>query len=119
MGREQDFSISRSREGDAVVIAPAGEVDLVTVHEVRSALAEAASEARRVVIDLREVTFMDSSGLRLLVEAQRQSEQDGYALAVVRGPAALDRLFDVTGLGDRLELHDDPERAADGGQTGG
>jgi anti-sigma B factor antagonist len=118
MGRDHDFSISRYREGGAGVVVPVGEVDLVTVHEVRSNLRDAAAETRRVVLDLRQVTFMDSSGLRLLVEAQQLADQSGFALAVVRGPASLERLFEVTGLDARLDLHDDPAQAADGGQPG-
>ena len=118
MGRDHDFSISRHREGGAGVVVPVGEVDLVTVHEVRSHVREAAGQSGRVVLDLRQVTFMDSSGLRLLVEAQQLADQDGFAFAVVRGPASLERLFEVTGLDGRLELHDDPAQAADGGQAG-
>ena len=118
MDSEQDFSITSRVEGAATIIAPAGEVDLVSVHAVRDALRAAVRASRRVVIDLRAVTFMDSSGLRLLVEAQQLAEQDGFTLAVVRGPASLERLFEVTGLGDRLELHDDPARAAQGGPAG-
>ena len=118
MDREQDFSISRRREGDAAIVVPVGEVDLVTVHEVREYLLAAAREAPRVVVDLRQVTFLDSSALRLLVESQQLAERDGFALAVVRGPASLDRLFEVTGLDARLDLYDDPARAARGGDTG-
>jgi anti-sigma B factor antagonist len=119
MGRDQDFSIDTERAGDAIVVTPTGEIDLVTVPEVRSTLGQAADAARRVVLDLRQVTFMDSSGLRLLVEAQQLAEQDGFTLAVVRGPASLERLFEVTGLDARLELHDDPIRAAGGDGPGG
>ena len=116
---DRPFTITRHRDGEATVLAPIGEVDLVTVHEVRTALREVARDARRVVVDLRQVTFMDSSGLRLLVEAQQGAEHDGYALAVVRGPASLERLFEVTGLDTRLELHDDPAEAARGGGKAG
>ena len=119
MDREQDFSISRHREGDAAIVVPVGEVDLVTVHQVRDHLLAAAREAPRVVVDLRQVTFLDSSGLRLLVEAQQLSERDSFQLAVVRGPAAVERLFEVTGLDTRLDLHDDPAKAARGDDTGG
>lgn len=118
MSGKNDFSISSRREGEALVVVPAGEVDLVTVDQVRTHVREAAHEAPRVVLDLRQVTFMDSSALRLLVEAQQLAEQDGFSFAVVRGPASLERLFEVTGLDGRLELHDDPAQAADGGPAG-
>ena len=118
MNDEPDFSISRQRDGQAVVVVPVGEVDLVTVDQVRDQLRQAADEAARVVLDLRQVTFMDSSGLRLLVEVQQAAGRDGFTLAVVRGPASLERLFEVTGLDQRLELHDDPARAVSGGDPG-
>ena len=118
MGGEASFSITRERDGEITVLVPVGEVDLVTVDTVRANLLDAAREARRVVLDLRQVTFMDSSGLRLLVEAQQRADQDGFAFAVVRGPASLERLFEVTGLDRRLDLHDDPAQAADGGPAG-
>jgi anti-sigma B factor antagonist len=117
MSGENDFSISSHRDGDATVVAPVGEVDLVSVDEVRTQVRDAAGASRRVVLDLRQVTFMDSSALRLLVEAQQLAEQDGFSFAVVRGPASLERLFEVTGLDGRLELHDDPAQAAGGGQA--
>jgi len=110
-----DFSIRSHPEGEAAVVAPAGEVDLVTVDQVRSSVRDAAASSSRVVLDLRKVTFMDSSALRLLVEVQQLAERDGFAFAVVRGPASLERLFEVTGLDRRLELHDDPAQAAHGG----
>ena len=115
MEGEADFTIGRRREGEAVVVAPDGEVDLATVHALRDAVRSAQRETRIVVVDLRAVTFMDSSGLRLLVELHRESDQDGFSLVVVRGPRALERLLDVTGLSDRLLLVDDPSQAAGGG----
>ena len=118
MGRDRKFSISRHREGRAAVVTPVGEVDLVTADDVRARLVEAARVARRVVLDLRQVTFMDSSGLRLLVEMQQAAIDDGFHLAVVRGPASLERLFQVTGLDARLDLHDDAGEAAGGGTDG-
>jgi anti-sigma B factor antagonist len=119
MSRDQDFSITEERLDGAAVIAPAGEVDLVSVHRVRDVLRRAAADCRRVVLDLRQVSFMDSSGLRLLVEAQQHAEADGFSFAVVRGPASLERLFEVTGLDTRLDVHDDPRRAAGGGTPDG
>jgi anti-sigma B factor antagonist len=118
MSGENDFSISLHRDGEATIVIPVGDIDLVTVDEVRSHVRQAAGEARRVVLDLRQVAFMDSSGLRLLVEAQQSAEQDGFAFAVVRGPASLERLFEVTGLDGRMTVLDDPAQAADGGQAG-
>jgi len=110
-----DLKVTRRREGDAVIVAPAGEIDLATTELVAAELAAARAEAAEVVLDLRGVGFMDSSGLRMLVEAQREAERLGSSLTLVRGPAAVQRLLDLTGLTERLTIVDDPaELTGDG-----
>jgi anti-sigma B factor antagonist len=116
MTDSSDLKVTRRRDGDAVIVTPEGEIDLATTAMVRAELAAARGEARRVVLDLRGVGFMDSSGLRLLVEAQHAAEQDGSSLTLVRGPAPVQRLLDLTGVSGRLTIVDDPaELAGDGG----
>lgn len=100
-----EFSVTRRPSGEAVVVAPVGEIDLATVDELAQALDAAREEAGSVVLDLREVTFMDSAGLRLVLEASRA----GGAFAVVRGPREVQRLFDLVGLDERrLTMLDQP-----------
>jgi anti-anti-sigma factor len=99
-----EFSVSRRREGDAIVVAPAGEIDLATIDELQAAVDAAAMEADGVVLDLREVTFIDSAGLRLVVQSARAIE----AFSVVRGPQEVQRLFDLVGLDARLTILDRP-----------
>jgi anti-sigma B factor antagonist len=111
MERDADFSVSRRREQDAAVVVPTGEIDLATVDAVRDELTHARADARRVVLDLRGVSFMDSSGLRLLVELQRASAADGFTFAVVRGPRSLQRLLELSGLEGRVRMVDDPGEA--------
>ena len=99
-----DFSVTHRRAGDALVVVPAGEIDLATVDELAHALTAAREEAGRVVLDLREVSFMDSAGLRLVLEASR----DGL-FAVVRGQHEVQRLFALVGLDEgRLMMLDRP-----------
>jgi anti-anti-sigma factor len=99
-----EFSISRRREGDAIVVAPAGEIDLATIDELQAAVDAAAEEAGGVVLDLREVTFIDSAGLRLVLQSARAIE----VFSVVRGPQEVQRLFDLVGLDARLTMLDRP-----------
>src|SRR3954453_9534794 len=96
-----DFSVTRRRAGDACVVVPTGEIDLATVDEAAAALHEAQAEAGVVYLDLREVTFMDSTGVRLLVETER-----ACALYVVRGPVAVQRVLDLVGLEERVRMVD-------------
>jgi anti-anti-sigma factor len=80
---------------------------------VRDELAAARTEAARVVLDLREVEFLDSCGLRLIVEADRDAEKEGWTFVVVRPRDQVQRLLDVAGLSARLTVVDDPAEAAD------
>ena len=60
------------------------------------------------MIDLSQVTFMDSSGLRVLLTAHRRAEEAGRGFALVKGGDTVSRLLEVTGLSERLELLDEP-----------
>lgn len=88
------------------VVAPRGEVDLATVAAVRHALRSEEAGAR-VVLDLRQVEFMDSAGLGLIVEQMLRAEQDGSGFAVVRGSEQVQRLLRMAGLDERLVVLDD------------
>ena len=90
------------------VVAPEGDVDLATADVLREELEAARAGAQTLVIDLRGVGFMDSSGLRLLVEMQQAAAADGFELRVVRGAESVQRLLELTGLAARLTLVDDP-----------
>jgi anti-anti-sigma factor len=96
-----DFSVTRRRAGDACIVVPEGEIDLGTVDEVAAALQQARAEADVVYLDLRAVEFMDSAGVRLIIETERACD-----LRVVRGPLAVQRLFDLVGLEERVRMVD-------------
>jgi anti-anti-sigma factor len=61
-----------------------------------------------LVLDLRGLTFMDSTGLRVLVQTDANARRDGQSLQIVRGPAAIDRLLELSGLDEVLPLVDAP-----------
>ena len=99
-----EFSVSRRRAGDAIVVAPAGEIDLATVDAVEAEVEAALADGPTLVLDLREVTFIDSAGLRLVLQNSRAIASFG----VVRGPLEVQRVFDLVGLDDRLTMLDRP-----------
>jgi anti-anti-sigma factor len=103
-----DFSVTRRRAGDAVVVAPTGEIDLATVDQVEVELDAARGEARQIVLDLRAVSFIDSAGLRLVISQSRALPAEGAEFAVVRGPAEVQRVFDLVGLDGRVTMLDLP-----------
>jgi anti-anti-sigma factor len=79
----------------------AGEIDLATRAELESVLRFALGEPRELVLDLRGVTFVDSSGINLFVALHRECERNGVRLAIAAPTEPTRRLFEVTGV-DRL-----------------
>ncbi len=87
-----------------------GELDLASSTALEEELGRLADAGGGLVIlDLRELDFMDSTGLSTLVRAQARLQQGGRRLGVVRGAAQVQRLLALTGVADRLELADSPE----------
>ena len=103
-----EFSVSRRRAGDAIVVAPAGEIDLATVDVVEAAIDAALAESAALVLDLSEVTFIDSAGLRLVLETSRKAAP----FSVVRGQGEVQRVFGLVGLDERLDMLDEPPPVA-------
>jgi anti-anti-sigma factor len=89
---------------ERVVVRAVGEVDLATVAGLNKPLDELrASGFTQIAIDLREVTFMDSTGLQLLVRWRRRAQDDAFGLQIEidpDGPVA--RVMELTGLQDLL-----------------
>jgi anti-anti-sigma factor len=92
-----------------VRLALRGELDIASASILEEALVRVEQDAPPVlVIDLRQLEFMDSTGLRTVVSADQRARDAGRRLTVVRGPEPVDRIFAVTRLDERLELVDDP-----------
>jgi anti-sigma B factor antagonist len=105
------------RAGDAQVIVLAGELDLVTVDDLALAIDVAeVTSARVIVVDLRMLEFVDSAGLRGIVEARRRLEQ---RLILVRGPRSVHRVFELCGLAERLDFVDRPPPGDGAGDSRG
>jgi anti-sigma B factor antagonist len=80
-----------------------GELDLRAVHTLERCLHEVCTaETSGVIVDLSRLTFMDSNGLRITLLARELCERNGCEFMLGQGPAQVRRLFDVTGLLDRL-----------------
>ena len=85
--------------GGAVRVRPAGELDMSTVPILEEHLRDArAAGFRRVVIDLRALDFMDSTGITLLTRWSLDAERDGFDFALIAGSDRIQRLFELTGL---------------------
>lgn len=91
----------------AVVVVVEGELDLASSdrvdREVR-ALGDAGFE--EIVVDLRGVEFLDSAGLRLLLSLRNDAKRGGYRLELVRGPACVQRVFELTATSALFDWRD-------------
>jgi anti-anti-sigma factor len=109
------LEVATSEENGAVRIALSGELDISTAPRVEEELERVEPDGPAVlVLDLRAVSFMDSTGLRLIVSADGRAREQGRRLAVVRGPETVQRIFRVTRLEERLDMVDDPAAVAAG-----
>jgi anti-sigma B factor antagonist len=98
------------------VIAISGELDLASSGALEEELARVStSGVAQIVVDLRELEFMDSTGLSTLVKAHQRAEEAGQEFGLVRGPQQVQRLLSLTGVEDRLRFADTPEELLGGG----
>jgi anti-anti-sigma factor len=102
---ETPFELRSTRVGDAVVVAIVGEIDMANAPEVSQAIDAGHDDATRVVIDLSEVTFLDSSALNAFVQSQQDLAQLDVAFRIV-SPAdhAVRNVFEITRLTEPLSV---------------
>jgi stage II sporulation protein AA (anti-sigma F factor antagonist) len=106
-----EFSVAVHAEGSAQVVVVRGDVDLATADVLRGEIHAAGELSETVVLDLREVAFMDTQGLAVVIEAQRAAADGGRRFVITRAPDRVHRLFDMIGLTPRLTIVDDPAAA--------
>jgi anti-sigma B factor antagonist len=101
------FEIRISDGADRYIIQPSGDLDLATKDELHEALRAALhGGAKTVVLDLSELTFIDSSGIGVINLGVRMASERGREFFLRRGPEPIQRIFDVTGIADRLPFID-------------
>jgi anti-anti-sigma factor len=103
------LAIATTKREGALVVAPEGEIDLATVGLLDRELQQAERSHATVWLDLSGVTFMDSTGLHLLIAADQRMRERGRRLVVVPGTSQVRRLLTLTGAAERLEVMDDSE----------
>ena len=107
------FRVNVVPERESVRVCPVGDVDIATAHAVRGHLEALVAEGfDRVVLDLRDTTFLDSTGLSLALDTQAAAERDGFVFSIIPGPPCVRRAFDVAGLGSHLSFVDPHRRTA-------
>ena len=102
---EETLSIVSELREDAHYVAPSGELDIATVELLERALLEVErADSARIVLDLSGLSFIDSTGLRLLLDVNERCGGAADRLRVIAGSPAIERLLDIVGLRERLPL---------------
>jgi anti-sigma B factor antagonist len=104
------LSLHTYQEIDSVRVAVSGELDLSSALTFEEELRriEATCTPTLLVLDLRSLKFMDSTGLRLILSAHARAINHGRKLAIVEGGEAIRRIFRLTGVLERLNFVDAP-----------
>ncbi len=106
----EPFAIDVDERGDRVVVMPRGELDMASAPELEQTLMPRLEGGAWVVLDLRALEFIDSSGLRVVVGAHRAAEDGGGRFTCVRGAAGstVHRIVEIAGIDGVIEMVDDP-----------
>lgn len=107
-GPEFDARVEQ-REGYVVVVAR-GELDMDSAPPLRALMASPDAAAPTVILDLRGVSFVDSSGLSVIVGEHQRAKAEGYRFAVsIAGARQVERLFELCGLKGTVATVDNPD----------
>lgn len=105
----QLLELTTETTGATVRLALTGELDIAGSARVEQELERIEREApATIVLDLRRLAFMDSTGLRVILAADGRAREQGRRLVVVRGSDTVQRIIEMTRLDGRLEIVDDP-----------
>ena len=108
------FDLARMEYGGHPVVFVYGEIDVLTAPRLHETLQEVVAESpRTLLVDLANVTFIDSTGLGALVVAHRHLEERGGKLRLVSVPPPVAQVLEVTGLNSRFEVYADMDAAGE------
>ena len=99
-----EWTMTSTREGNAVRVSVGGDLDLATAPQLDAALREIETTSSTVILDLRGLTFMDSSGINLLVRHAESARSDGFALSIIPPNPTVARVLDITRVRQHLPL---------------
>jgi anti-anti-sigma factor len=97
----ESFAVEVQRRDAVAIVQPRGELDLVTVETLRAALDD-IKRTERLVLDLRGLSFMDSTGLQLLVALHERAQRERFQLTLMAPVAPVDRAIQLCGLDKTL-----------------
>ena len=103
------FTVAVREEPGGVRVTPRGELDVATQAELRAALEQHVGGVA-VTLDLTYLRFLDTSGLRLILETAESARRDGREFWVLPGNGTVQRLFDVAGVSELVPFRERQER---------
>ena len=107
-----DLSVSSSEQGGVTVVHVGGEIDVYTAPLLREALDKQVAAGRtELVVDLENVTFMDSTGLGVLVGRLKLVRGQNGSLRIVSAQDRILKVFKITGLDKVFHIYDSVEAA--------
>lgn len=110
MGTSEQLRVDSRTEKDRIVISLGGELDMASAPLLQAALESAEAEATSaLVLDLRELRFMDSTGLRIILSARERWLSRGHELALSAASSQVQRLLSVSGLGEHFRVIATPD----------
>jgi anti-sigma B factor antagonist len=92
------FRCKTEQRDGTTYLRPHGELDMRTVPELDAHMKAARETGRCVVLDLRGLSFMDSTGISLVTRWNLEARRDGFDFALIQGDARIQRLFELTAL---------------------
>lgn len=112
MTRATQLSIEAHTRPGGVLLTLSGELDMATAAQLEREIANASDSApQTIVLDLRGLDFIDSTGLRTLIAEHECSRRSGRRFALVQGSRQVDRLMSITRVSEHLQLVSSPEEA--------
>ena len=100
------FRISTRRLEHGIALYLVGDVDIATASIVEDELRRAEESEDLIVLDLEDVAFMDSTGLRMVISADHRLRERGGALQISHVPPQVEKLFRLVGILDHLDIDD-------------
>lgn len=97
------------------VITVAGDVDATTTGQLHEAVIRAREISAHLVFDLAEMTFMDSAGIRVLLDAFHHTQTEGGSIALSAPRPSPRKVMELVGLADHIPIYDSPAEAVAAG----
>ncbi len=103
---QQGFHVDRVATDDEIRLALRGELDVSVVGAVEEAVGAVASGSR-VVMDVRDLSFIDSSGIRVLMSLDLRARSEGWSVAIEQPQPAVRQVLELCQIGERIPIVDD------------